>query len=313
MTRHDIILEELGLAPLWIRRELLQALAEQEAEQAEAAAFVGHDEAHPPHPADTLEAPPAEARMAPAEEMPRSAPVIPINRPSSKSGSHTAPASPANTEIDPEEQSRQQRAARIAGLSWDELQAEISQCRACGLCEGRTQTVFGVGQPGATWMVVGEAPGAEEDKRGEPFVGQAGKLLDQMLFSVSAKRNQEVYIGNVLKCRPPGNRNPQPGEVALCAPFLLRQIALIQPKLIIASGRFAVQTLLSSTAPISALRGKVHQYGDTPVVVTYHPAYLLRNLPDKAKAWQDLLLAKRTVNPAHALPPQQATDEDSSD
>ncbi|MBM3355809.1 MAG: uracil-DNA glycosylase, partial [Betaproteobacteria bacterium] len=160
---------------------------------------------------------------------------------------------------------------------------------------GCTQTVFGAGDQKAQWLLVGEAPGQEEDRQGEPFVGQAGKLLDAMLASIQLKRGQNVYIANVLKCRPPGNRNPAPEEVAKCSPHLLRQVALLQPKLILAMGRFAVQALLGTDASIASLRGKLHRYAGVPLIVTYHPAYLLRTLPDKARAWQDLLLAKRTL------------------
>ncbi len=144
-------------------------------------------------------------------------------------------------------------------------------------------------------MLVGEAPGADEDRLGEPFVGQAGKLLDSMLAAISLERGKNVYIANVLKCRPPGNRNPEPGEVDKCSPYLVRQIELIRPKLILAMGRFAVQTLLNTEATIASLRGKVHQYHGVPLIVTYHPAYLLRNLPDKAKAWADLVFARKTI------------------
>jgi len=144
-------------------------------------------------------------------------------------------------------------------------------------------------------MLVGEAPGADEDRLGEPFVGQAGRLLDAMLAALGLRRDDKVYIANVLKCRPPANRNPEPGEVACCAPYLARQIALVQPRVIVALGRFAVQALLSTDASIASLRGKVHQHAGVPLVVTYHPAYLLRNLPDKAKAWADLLFARRTL------------------
>jgi len=147
----------------------------------------------------------------------------------------------------------------------------------------------------ADWMLIGEAPGAEEDRLGEPFVGQAGKLLDNMLAAIHLKRGENVYIANVLKCRPPGNRNPEPEEVAKCTPHLRRQIELIGPKLIIAMGRFAAQTLLGTDATIASLRGRVHSYAGVPLIVTYHPAYLLRNLPDKAKAWADLVFAKTTM------------------
>jgi DNA polymerase len=180
-------------------------------------------------------------------------------------------------------------------MDWAALRAAVKECTACGLRAGCNQTVFGVGDESAQWLLVGEAPGAEEDRLGEPFVGQAGKLLDSMLAALGLERGRNVYIANVLKCRPPGNRNPEPGEVAQCSPHLSRQIELIQPKLILAMGRFAVQTLLDTEATIASLRGTVHRYHGVPLVVTYHPAYLLRNLPDKAKAWADLVLARRTV------------------
>ena len=193
------------------------------------------------------------------------------------------------------------RAARIAALPWDELQQAVAGCTACSLCRTRRQTVFGVGHRQAHWLLVGEAPGAEEDARGEPFVGQAGKLLDNMLAAIGLSRDgavpaDAVYIANVLKCRPPGNRNPEPGEVAQCEPFLKRQIALLQPRLIVVMGRFAAQSLLGTDASIASLRGRVHEIDAggrrLPVIVTYHPAYLLRNLADKAKSWSDLCLAR---------------------
>ena len=183
----------------------------------------------------------------------------------------------------------------IHGMDWARLKAKVASCTDCALRAGCSQTVFGVGDEKAQWMLVGEAPGSEEDRVGEPFVGQAGKLLDNMLAAISLARGENVYIANVLKCRPPGNRNPEPGEVAKCSPHLLRQIALIQPKLILAMGRFAAQTLLGTDATIASLRGKVHQYAGVPLVVTYHPAYLLRNLPDNSKAWADLLFARKTI------------------
>jgi uracil-DNA glycosylase family 4 len=192
------------------------------------------------------------------------------------------------------------RAAGIAAMDWPELQAAVASCTACGLCRTRTQTVFGVGLRSAHWMLVGEAPGAEEDARGEPFVGQAGRLLDNMLSAVDLSRTgaapeAAVFIANVLKCRPPGNRNPEPGEVSRCEPFLRRQIALVSPRIVVVMGRFAVQALLRTDASIASLRGRVHRIDvdrrEIPVVVTYHPAYLLRNLADKAKAWADLCLA----------------------
>ncbi len=188
-----------------------------------------------------------------------------------------------------------ERAKRIARMTLDQLKLEVRNCTACGLCKTRNQTVFGVGNETADWMIVGEAPGAEEDSRGEPFVGQAGKLLDNMLAALKLSRDKNVYIANVLKCRPPGNRNPEPEEVAQCAPLLERQIQLVQPKLIIAMGRFAAQTLLNSDATIASMRGKLYRYQGVPTIVSYHPAYLLRNLQDKAKAWEDLCFAKATM------------------
>ena len=187
------------------------------------------------------------------------------------------------------------RSEQIALMDWPQLKAKVKGCTDCKLRAGCTQTVFGVGDEQAGWLLVGEAPGADEDRLGEPFVGQAGRLLDHMLFSIGLSRGHNVYIANVIKCRPPGNRNPEPDEVATCSPYLLRQIALIQPKLILAMGRFAAQTLLNTDATIASLRGRVHSYAGVPLVVTYHPAYLLRTLPDKAKAWADLVFAKKLI------------------
>lgn len=192
------------------------------------------------------------------------------------------------------------RPTGVAAMDWDALRAAVSACRACTLCERRTQTVFGVGHPQAQWMLIGEAPGEQEDQQGEPFVGKAGQLLDNMLRAVGLTRSEapaheQVYIANVLKCRPPQNRNPEPQEVAQCEPYLLRQIALVQPKLILAMGRFAVQSLLKTGEPIGRLRGRVHEVQGVPVVVTYHPAYLLRNPLDKARSWEDLCLAREVL------------------
>ncbi|CAN0621798.1 uracil-DNA glycosylase [Burkholderia multivorans] len=186
----------------------------------------------------------------------------------------------------------------VTELDWDALAARVADCTRCGLCEKRSNTVFGVGDREADWMLIGEAPGENEDKQGEPFVGQAGKLLDNMLQSLSLKRGDNVYIANVIKCRPPGNRNPEPDEVARCEPYLQRQVALVRPKLIVALGRFAAQTLLKTDASIASLRGRVHAYEGVPVIVTYHPAYLLRSLQDKSKAWADLCLARDTFRAA---------------
>src|SRR6266571_7144394 len=187
------------------------------------------------------------------------------------------------------------RLQRIAALGWKGFAADVEACTACGLCRTRNKAVPGVGDVHAQWLFVGEAPGAEEDARGEPFVGQAGRLLDNMLAALGMKRGKNVYIANVLKCRPPGNRAPEPNEVEACRPYLDRQIALIRPKVIVALGKSAATTLLNVDATIASLRGRVHRYQGVPLIVTYHPAYLLRNLPDKAKAWEDLCLARATT------------------
>ena len=183
----------------------------------------------------------------------------------------------------------------VQAMDWVELKAAVASCTACELHKTRTQTVFGVGDENADWLFIGEAPGADEDAKGEPFVGQAGKLLDNMLKSIGLKRGENVYIANVVKSRPPNNRNPLPNEIAACLPYLRRQIELIQPKLIVTLGKIASETLLGREATISSLRGKVHAYQGIPLIVTYHPAYLLRTLPDKAKAWEDLCLARETM------------------
>jgi uracil-DNA glycosylase len=188
-----------------------------------------------------------------------------------------------------------ERAAAIAHMGWEEVTAAIKSCTACGLCQTRKQAVPGVGDIDADWLFVGEGPGAEEDERGEPFVGQAGKLLDAMLAAIDLRRGDNVYIANAVKCRPPNNRTPEAEETAACWPFLQRQIELLKPKLIVALGRPAAQTLLQSEVKISAARGRRFDYRGTPLVVTYHPAYLLRNLPDKAKAWEDLCFMRRIM------------------
>lgn len=188
-----------------------------------------------------------------------------------------------------------ERAAAIAAMDWPALRASVAECRACALCQQRKQAVLGVGDQSADWLFVGEGPGAEEDERGEPFVGQAGKLLDAMLAAIGLKRDKDVYIANAVKCRPPGNRTPAAEEMAACRPYLERQIELLQPKLIVALGRPAAQTLLQTEVKISAMRGRLCKYNDIPLIITYHPAYLLRTLSDKAKAWEDLCLARRTM------------------
>lgn len=190
-----------------------------------------------------------------------------------------------------------ERPLPMATTDWDSLRTAVTNCTACGLCSTRTQTVFGVGNQNADLMVIGEAPGFYEDQQGEPFVGRAGQLLNAMLQSIGFDRSK-VYIANILKCRPPQNRDPSPEEVNLCTPFLQKQIALIQPKVLLAVGRIAAQYLLNTKTSLAQIRGKIHQYGphQTPLIVTYHPAYLLRTPSDKTKAFRDLLLALQTLS-----------------
>jgi uracil-DNA glycosylase len=257
---------------------------------------------------------PVEAAVARA---PASAPVAEVVRapaPAAARPTTTIAAAAATLQDTLSDPLLAERAATIAALAWGPLHDAVASCTACGLCESRRQTVFGTGHAQADWMIVGEAPGEQEDLAGEPFVGPAGQLLDQMLRAVGQSRratsgegqeddqagdpSRRVFIANTLKCRPPRNRNPEPDEMARCEPFLKRQVALVKPKLILLMGRFAVKQLLKSDDAIGKLRGRVHHYEGIPVVVTYHPAYLLRNLPEKAKAWEDLCLAKATADAA---------------
>ncbi len=257
MAFDEAALETLGLAPLWVRRGARTESAADAAPPVAASARASQTDARDSGARD------------PGVEV--SEPVVDLLKPS----------------VDAQEPS-------IDALDWDALEERVAACQRCRLCERRTNTVFGVGDREADWMLIGEGPGENEDKQGEPFVGQAGKLLDSMLHSLQLARGRNVYIANVVKCRPPGNRNPEPDEVAQCEPYLQRQVALVKPQLIIALGRVAAQNLLKTEASISSLRGRVHRYENVPVVVTYHPAYLLRSLPDKAKAWIDLCLAHDT-------------------
>lgn len=235
---------------------------------------------------------PAKATVAQAVA-PAAAPAASPAAPAPRTATTSAPAQVAASA--PSEAVPLRPASPVATLDWPALREAVAGCQACGLCQGRTHTVFGTGDEQADWMVVGEAPGENEDLQGEPFVGAAGQLLDNMLKAVGRHRSGEgaegVFITNVLKCRPPANRNPQPDEVAQCEPYLARQVALVKPKVIIAMGRFAVQALLKTVDPIGRLRGQVHHYAGVPVIVTYHPAYLLRTPTDKGKAWADLCLA----------------------
>jgi DNA polymerase len=190
------------------------------------------------------------------------------------------------------------RPSPVASMSWDELRSAVSTCTACGLCKGRKQAVFGTGSETGPWMFIGEGPGADEDEQGDPFVGQAGKLLDSMLTAIGLSRERDSYIANVVKCRPPGNRTPTLDEANACASYLDRQIDLVNPGIIVALGKTAATRLIGTEASLASLRGRVHTYRGRPLVVTYHPAYLLRTLPDKAKAWEDLLFARRTLRAA---------------
>ena len=248
-TRKELLLEEMGLGPVWRLRD-----SEQAVEPAPPAAAPAAEH----HPPSTI---------------------------------HHSPRQPVPAGDD--------RRSTIMRLDWTGLKSAVAGCRECAVHAKRNKTVFGVGDDNADWLFVGEGPGAEEDAQGEPFVGQAGKLLDNMLAAIRLKRGENVYIANVVKCRPPGNRNPEPGEALACEPYLHRQIDLIRPKLIIALGKVAAANLLATDASVASMRGRVHEYRGTPLIVTYHPAYLLRNLTDKAKAWTDLRFAVRTMEGLH--------------
>ena len=265
-----------------------------------------------PTAAQTAQGAQPDAVVAPAAAQPSSPPISgpapkPVPRPLAQPA--TQPQQPAHM---PAQSVAAFEPEVLAQMDWPALEQAVRECRACALCNSRKNTVFGVGDNAAQWMVIGEAPGETEDLQGEPFVGQAGKLLDNMLRAIGLSRKAEaaqgkaqptgqgagVYIANTLKCRPPGNRNPEPHELQACAPFLQRQVTLVRPRIILAMGRFAVQSLLGTQEPIGKLRSRVHAYQGVPVVVTYHPAYLLRNPADKAKAWADLCLALKTVQDA---------------
>jgi len=283
MAARDDILRELHLLPRWTLRSRPGLGAAPPAPPAPTAG---------PAP-DAMAGPAAApvAELAPAAFAPHAARVEAAAPAAVAPGPDAAPhAEPSTPPSDPAA-----RRARIAALAWTDIAADVAACTACGLCRTRQRTVPGVGAVPADWLFVGEAPGADEDVKGEPFVGQAGRLLDNMLAALGLARGAGVYIANVVKCRPPGNRTPEPPEVAACLPYLDRQIELLRPRLIVALGKSAAAALLDTDATIASLRGRIHRYRDVPLVVTYHPAYLLRSLPDKAKAWEDLLLARRTM------------------
>jgi DNA polymerase len=240
--------------------------------------------------------PPAEILASAAISAPATIPT-PTTTPTSATTPTLAPvAQPSDAEPRPIDYLDVQTPSTVA-LEIEALRAEVSACTACGLCKGRKQAVLGDGALQAPWLVVGEAPGEEEDRQGIPFVGRSGQLLNAMLAAVDKQRAHHVFITNVIKCRPPGNRNPRPEEIAHCRPFLMRQIALLKPTRILVLGRFAAQTLLQTDATIGSLRGRVHQFktetGEIPLVASYHPAYLLRSPTEKARTWQDLMLIAR--------------------
>ena len=271
------LLREMGLTPLWRPREAPPLR--------ECAAAPKEQTAPAPQKAPSAARAALPKAVRPLrEKTPASAPTPAQN------------SAPARAD----EEAVQARAARIAQLDWDELEAEIRACRACGLCKERRQAVPGVGDRSADWLFVGEGPGQAEDERGEPFVGRSGKLLDKMLAAIGLRRGEDVYIANAVKCRPPYNRTPEEGEIALCRPFLARQIALLQPRLIVALGRPAVLSLLGENLPIRANRKQFFPPqrvlgGVAPMLISYHPSYLLRNELDKARAWEDLCLARERM------------------
>jgi DNA polymerase len=261
MDRNEAVLRELKLYPLWQRR-CAPAVAEPAACVATAQDTEG------------VQAPGYAAPAQPAAAV--------------------TMAEPVAVTVASEEASGKGREQRIAGLDWPQLKATVRDCTACKLRAGCTQTVFGTGDERAEWLFVGEGPGADEDAQGEPFVGQAGKLLDNMLLAIGLRRGKNTYIANIVKCRPPNNRTPEPDEIATCLPYLKRQIELIKPRLIVALGKTAATALLGRETSLGSLRGTLHDFNGIPLVVTYHPAYLLRSPTEKAKAWEDLRFAVRT-------------------
>jgi uracil-DNA glycosylase len=288
MSRRRLFLEEMGIAPLW---RLRAPPSGGNGSDAAAQAVDTTAELEPgPKPAGRLPTPAAGDRTAVSEPGARENPTAP--------GSTARPAKARNapaTRPPAEDAEARARRERILQMDWSALEAAVAQCVACPLHRTRTQTVFGVGDRKAEWLFVGEGPGKEEDLQGEPFVGQAGRLLDSMLAAIGLERGRNVYIANVVKCRPPENRTPQEREMSCCEPYLSRQIELIQPRLIVALGKTSANHLLQSDATITSLRGRVHRYRGTPLIATYHPAYLLRSLPEKAKAWIDLCFARETM------------------
>ncbi|KIG10384.1 uracil-DNA glycosylase [Caballeronia concitans] len=318
MALDELLVEELGFGPVWVRRgtvavdidasDTSKSASRDESESSPATARIPTPSSDKAPAAVSAAADPNAAEAPQPSPRPRADDAsVDKREPAASPQDFDAPPFEAYDDLPWTDDAphfqppvAQEPADDIRTLDWTSLAERVAGCERCRLCERRTNTVFGVGDREADWMLIGEAPGENEDKLGEPFVGQAGKLLDNMLRSLSLSRESNVFIANVIKCRPPGNRNPEPEEVARCEPYLQRQVELVKPKVIVALGRFAAQSLLKSEGSIASLRGRVHEYRGVPVIVTYHPAYLLRSLPDKAKAWADLCLARQTYQDALA-------------
>ncbi|AET88871.1 phage SPO1 DNA polymerase-related protein [Burkholderia sp. YI23] len=303
MALDESLVEELGFGPVWVRRGVTAVPAREEVIDAPAAVEAPRVTEAPETPTPVeLRAEPKPAQAPPPAAQPESD-IPPLDAYDDLPWTDEAPIHVEPALVD--------APSDVHTLDWDALAERVANCELCRLCERRTNTVFGVGDREADWMLIGEAPGENEDKQGEPFVGQAGKLLDNMLRALALSRQTNVYIANVIKCRPPGNRNPELDEVARCEPYLQRQVELVKPKVIVAMGRFAAQSLLKNEASIASMRGRVHAYRGVPVIVTYHPAYLLRSLQDKSKAWADLCLARNTYREAlAALGVEQGAQKD---
>lgn len=286
-TYREAILREMGLAPLWRLRK--REATERATEATEASVAMAAPEAVAVRAgASVLEGPGSAGGL-------RGSDLVPANRAGRPARAATVSAESARPGMPVLGTDDPRRRARIESLDWDALEEDMRNCTTCSLCAQRKQVVPGVGDRNGDWMLVGEGPGAEEDRRGEPFVGQAGKLLDAMLRAIGLERGKDVYIANAVKCRPPMNRTPESAEIAACRPYLERQIALVRPRILIALGRPAAQALLQTELRINAARGHAFTFGGIPVVVTYHPAYLLRNPSDKAKAWEDLCFARELI------------------
>jgi len=323
-STRDAMLREMGLGPIWRLRTSSPEVLDQDSiadiappDQVEQVAQTRPDaslqaplqaQTQNPAPGPAPTAPTRPSASAPAgdtrpalNDVPPSAPTAPRAAPGPTARAATQPTPQPAAQSTPRAVARTrtpadpQRSARIATLDWDALEADIRACSACVLCERRKQAVPGIGDRQATWMFVGEGPGSEEDQRGEPFVGQAGRLLDNMLAALGLTRGENVYIANAVKCRPPHNRTPVAAELDACLPYLERQIALVQPRLLVALGRPAALALLNTEVSIAAARGRRFDFKGIPLVVTYHPAYLLRNPQDKGKAWADLCFARQLL------------------